>query len=97
MIIITCHPIEIRKFLKVQFFILMVMYWIFLASHYVKRVRIWSFFGQYFPSFGLNTERYVVLTCALNDIYSKNVLQLFDEVYLGSFQTCKMEYFCENS
>ena len=97
MIIITCHLIKIRKFLKVQFFILMVMYLIFLASHYVKRVRIWSFFGQYFPSFVLNTERYVVLTCALNDIYSKNVLQLFDEVYLGSFQTCKMEYFCENS
>ena len=27
--------------------------------HYVKRVRICSFSGPYFPAFGLNTERYV--------------------------------------
>ena len=27
-------------------------------SHSVKRVRIWSYSSQYFPAFGLNTERY---------------------------------------
>ena len=27
---------------------------------YVKRVRIRSFYGPFFPAFGLNTERYVV-------------------------------------
>ena len=53
MIIITCHLIKIRKFLKVQFFILMVMYLIFLASHYVKRVRIWSFLVSIFPHLDL--------------------------------------------
>ena len=26
----------------------------------VKGVRIWSFFGPYFPAFGLKTERYCV-------------------------------------
>ena len=32
-----------------------------LSNHYcVKTVRIWSFFGLYFPAFGLNTERYGV-------------------------------------
>ena len=28
--------------------------------HYVKSVRIWSFYDPYFPAFGLNTERYSV-------------------------------------
>ena len=28
--------------------------------HYMKSVGIWSFSGQYFPAFGLNTERYGV-------------------------------------
>ena len=27
-------------------------------NHCLKSVRIWSFFGPYFPAFGLNTERY---------------------------------------
>ena len=39
------------------------MHWLYryfpvAATHYVKRVRIQSFSGPYFPSFGLNTERY---------------------------------------
>ena len=29
-------------------------------NHCLKSVRIWSFFGPYFPAFGLNTERYAV-------------------------------------
>ena len=29
--------------------------------HCVKRVRIRSYSGPYFPAFGLNTERYAVL------------------------------------
>ena len=29
-----------------------------IPSHSVKRVRIWSYSSQYFPAFGLNTERY---------------------------------------
>ena len=28
--------------------------------HYVKSVRIWSFYDPYFPAFGLNMERYSV-------------------------------------
>ena len=28
--------------------------------HYVKSVRIWSYSGPYFPTFGPNTERYGV-------------------------------------
>ena len=29
----------------------------------VKSVHVWSFFGPYFPPFGLNTERYSVSLC----------------------------------
>ena len=32
----------------------------FFAFHCVKSVDIWRYFGQYFPAFGLNTERYSV-------------------------------------
>ena len=31
-----------------------------LNIHYVKIVRIWSYSGPYFPTFGLNKERYGV-------------------------------------
>ena len=31
-----------------------------IILHCVKRVRIWSYSGAYFPAFGLNTERYSV-------------------------------------
>ena len=30
----------------------------YYENHCVKRVQIQSFFGPYFPAFGLNTERY---------------------------------------
>ena len=30
------------------------------SFHWVKSVRIWSFYGLYFPAFELNTERYFV-------------------------------------
>ena len=54
--------------------------------HCVKSVRIWSFSGPYFPAFGLNTERYGVVSYPdryyvffLNDApdngYSINVIQ----------------------
>ena len=33
---------------------------IYISYHYVKCVRIWSFSGPYFPTFGLNTKRYTV-------------------------------------
>ena len=32
----------------------------FKACHCVKRVRVQSFSGPYFPAFGLNTERYSI-------------------------------------
>ena len=31
-------------------------------QHCVKKVRIWNFFGPYFPVFGLNMERYRVIS-----------------------------------
>ena len=35
----------------------------FHSSHCLKSVRFRSFSGQYFPAFGLNTERYFISLC----------------------------------
>ena len=35
-----------------------ILYEQFIVYHCVKRVRIRSYSGPYFPAFGLNTERY---------------------------------------
>ena len=45
--------------------------------HCVKGVRIWSFSGRHFPTFGLNTERYSVLYSVLLRIYLITVKKKF--------------------
>ena len=35
----------------------------FSFIHCVKSVRIWSYSGPYFPTFGVNTERYSIFLC----------------------------------
>ena len=38
----------------------LILIWKLSNYHCVKSVRIWRFSGPYFPSFGLNTERYSI-------------------------------------
>ena len=69
------------------------MHWLYryfpvAATHNVKRVRIQSFSGPYFPSFGLNTERLPVSP------YSVQMRENTDQKYrlLRTLQTFTDEY-----
>ena len=83
---------------------------IFYVKHCIKSVRIQSYFGPYFPAFGLNTEGHSVslriqsecgeirarITPNTDTFHAVKCTKI-TEAHLGPCQTSMMEVFCQNS
>ena len=54
------YTLQYCLYLTIQIKIYSIYFYFLQYSHCLRRVRIRSYSGLYFPSFGLNTEKYIV-------------------------------------
>ena len=57
----------------------------YLESHCVKSVRVWSFSSPYFPTFGLNTERYEISILSVYRIFFNFFFWIFTKTWCNVF------------
>ena len=54
------YTLQYCLYLTIQIEIYSIYFYFLQYSHFLRSVRIRSYSGLYFPSFGLNTEKYIV-------------------------------------